>query len=208
MDINVSKQKDGEDKSSSSSFATAQTDEEIVHLIQSGKVKFLDILIDRYEKKMMRYARKFLIDYENIKDIVQDIFLKVYENIQSFDIKRKFSSWLYRIAHNELVNALKKTKRNPLSLSLFDPDIFFPHNLRDNSLVQHINNQDMRNMIDKCLDNLEPKYREPLILYYFEELSYQEIADIIQIPTSTVGIRLKRAKEKMKSIYKKLGYNL
>ena len=63
-------------------------------------------------------------------------------------------------------------------------------------------------MINKCLDQLEPKYSEPIILYYLEDLSYKEIAEVMRVPISTVGIRIKRAKEIMKSIFKKLGYSL
>jgi len=63
-------------------------------------------------------------------------------------------------------------------------------------------------MIDKCLSKLEPKYKEPLILFYLEELRYEEIADVMQIPVSTVGIRLKRGKELMEKIFKKSNYSL
>jgi len=181
-----------------------QSDEEIVAQIQLGGVDLFGVLIERYEKKMMRYARKFLSDSEDIKDVIQEVFIKAYKNIKSFDTKRKFSTWLYRIAHNELINVFKKRK----TLPLFDSDVFLPHNLHDNNLVQQIDRQDMREMIDKCLDQLEPKYRETIVLYYFEELSYKEIADTMQIPISTVGIRIKRAKEKMKSIYEKLENNI
>ena len=183
-----------------------QNDEEIVHLIQSGKVEFFSILIDRYGGRIKRYSRKFLSDSEDINDVLQDIFIKAYINIQSFDTKRKFSSWFYRIAHNELVNALKKRKKK--TLPLFALDVFFPQHFHDNSLSQQVDRQDMQKIIDKCLDQLELKYREPIILYYLEELSYKEIADVMKIPISTVGIRIKRAKELMKSICKKLGYNL
>lgn len=184
-----------------------QKDEEVVHLIQSGKIEFFSILIERYEEKIRRYSRKFLSDREDINDVLQDIFIKAYKNIKSFDVKRKFSSWLYRIAHNELINAMKKKKKSPVSL--FNLDILFPQHFQSNNdFTQKIDDQVMREIIDKCLDKLEPKYREPIILYYFEELSYREIADIIQVPISTIGIRIKRAKELMKNIYKKLGYNL
>lgn len=184
-----------------------EKDEEIVRLVQSGRFDFFSVLIERYEDKIRRYSRKFLADHEDINDVLQDIFIKTYENIQSFDTKRKFSSWLYRIAHNELVNALKKKKRKPLPL--FDLDTFFPQYLRSNdTLNQQIDRQDIRKIIDKCLDKLELKYREPIILYYFEGLNYKEIADVMQIPVSTVGIRIKRAKETMRPICKKLGYSL
>lgn len=184
--------------------ASQQKDEEIASLVQSGKIEFFDILIERYEAKIRRYSRKFLSDPEGINDVLQEIFIKTYTNIQSFDTKRKFSSWIYRIAHNELVNALRK--RRPI-LPLFDLDVFLPHHLHDDTLRKNIDKQDIKELIDKCLGRLEVKYKEPLILYYFEELSYQEIADILQIPVSTVGIRIKRAKEKVKTIYRQITSN-
>lgn len=182
-------------------------DEEIVRLIQSGKVDLFNVLIERYEDKIRRYSRKFISDQDEINDILQNIFIKSYKNIQSFDVKRKFSSWLYRISHNELINALKKRSKNPLSF--FDLDILFPQYLHDkDDFNQKINLQESRDMIDKCLDKLEIKYREPIFLYYFEGLNYKEIADVMHIPISTVGIRIKRAKGIMRSLCQKLGYNL
>lgn len=182
-------------------------DEEVVRLVQRGEINLFDFLIKRYEKKMRTYARHFLSDREDINDVLQEIFIKAYRNIRSFDAERKFSSWLYRIAHNEFVNALKKRKKR--TVPLFELDVFFPHYVRDNkSLSQQINQKEMREMLDKFLDKLELKYREPIILYYLEELSYREIADVMRIPVSTVGIRIKRAKEIMKSISKELGYAL
>ncbi|MCX6764762.1 MAG: RNA polymerase sigma factor [Candidatus Nealsonbacteria bacterium] len=181
-------------------------DEEIAQLIQSGKVRFFGILVSRYENKIRRYARKFLSDKEDINDIVQEVFIKAYTNIQEFDSQRKFSPWFYRIAHNELVNALKKRKKQPLFL--FDFDVFFPYDFSNNNILnQQIDRQNMEKIIDMGLDQLEPKYREPIILYYLEELTYKEIADVMQIPISTVGIRIKRAKKIIKPILKKLGYN-
>ena len=187
------------------SHQNVQKDEEIAYLVQSGKVEFFGILIERYEEKIKRYARKFLADHEDINDTLQDIFLKAYENIESFDRKRKFSTWLYRISHNELINALKKKKK---SLPLFDLDVFLPISLHDRTLVENIDKKEIGQIINQCLDKLTPKYREPIILYYFENLTYQEIAEVLEIPLSTVGIRIKRAKEKMKKICEELEYKL
>jgi len=175
---------------------------EIIRLIQSGEIELFGVLINTYESKIRRYARKFLADSEDIRDVVQDVFIKAYVNIKDFDTKRKFSSWLYRIAHNELINALKKRKKK--TLPLFDLDVFLPFSLHDRTLERNIDRQGMSQVIDKCLDKLTPKYREPIILYYFENLGYQEIADVLEIPVSTVGIRIKRAKEKMKKLIKKI----
>ncbi len=184
---------------------SGETDEEIVRLIQSGSFEFFGVLIKRYEAKLGRYARKFLSDNEDINDVLQDIFIKAYKNIQGFDVKRKFSSWLYRIAHNELVNALRKKKKK--ALSLFDLDVFLPQYLHNNNLNEQAELRNTQETVDKCLDKLEIKYREPLILYYFEEMNYKEIADVMQIPISTVGVRIKRAKEIMKNILKSLKHN-
>lgn len=180
-----------------------KSDEEIAEMVQSGDIDAFAALINRYQEKMMRYAQKFLSSHEEeIKDVIQVIFIKAYKNIQSFDPKRKFSSWLYRIAHNELVNTLKK--KRVVSLSLFNLDTFVPYFAAENKLKEEISRNQMWEMVNKSIEKLEPKYREPLILYYFQELSYKEISDVIRIPISTVGIRLRRARKKLKSIYKEL----
>jgi RNA polymerase sigma-70 factor (ECF subfamily) len=184
---------------------SSASDEEIALLVQSGKVEFFDVLINRYEQKIRRYAKRFLVDREDVNDVLQEVFIKAYRNIRSFDAKRKFSPWLYRIAHNELINHLKKRKKNPLPL--FDLDAFFPQSLADNNVSREVERRDMTGTIEKCLDKLEIKYREPVTLYYLEELSYKEIADVLRLPVSTVGIRIKRAREMIKSLCKKMGYN-
>lgn len=173
-----------------------KADEEIAQMVQSGNIELFGELVKRYEAKMMRYARKFLNITEDIEDVVQEVFIKAYQNIKSFNPEKKFSSWLYRIAHNEFVNAFKKHKRRKV-FSFFELDILLPYSVVDDN--QDIDREKMRQMIDKYLDKLELKYREPVILYYLEELSYKEISDILHIPISTVGIRLKRAKEKLKN---------
>jgi len=175
-----------------------KSDEDIAKLVQTGNMDAFGILVERYERKILRYGKKFASGKEDIKDVVQNIFLKTYENIQSFDSERKFSSWLYRIAHNEFVNFLKKKEKAPLLF--FDFDTFFPHKIGKKSLEKDTERKLFRKTLEKCIDKLSPKYKEPLILYYFEELDYKEIADIMRIPISTVGIRLKRGRENLKLV--------
>lgn len=177
------------------------SDEEIVKKVQSGEINPFGILVKRYEAKMLRYARRFLFGYEDSEDIIQKIFLKAYVNIQSFDVSRKFSSWLYRIAHNEFINAIKKKGKEPLPF--FNPDILFPHPIAKEDINREVEAKELRELLDGYLDKLNPKYREPLVLYYFEELSYKQIADVLHIPVATVGIRLKRGRETMKSLFTK-----
>src|ERR1700685_1546732 len=96
-----------------------RTDEEIVKEVQGGDVESFRILVERYEPKMTRYARRFLFGADDAKDLLQEIFIKTYTNINSFDTERRFSPWIYRIAHNEFVNALKKKTKERGNVSLF-----------------------------------------------------------------------------------------
>lgn len=178
-----------------------QADEDIATLVQRGDIEAFGVLMQRYEAKMLRYARKFLFGYEDAEDLVQDIFLKAYVNIQDFDTKRRFSPWLYRIAHNEFINSIKKRGREPIPF--FDPDALFPHPLSVDTADRRINERETKELLDRYLGELSPKYREPLILFYFEEMNYQEIAEVLRIPTSTVGVRLQRGRIALRKLIAK-----
>lgn len=178
-----------------------KTDEQIAAQVQKGDIESFGFLMKRYEEKMMRYGRKFISNGEDTKDLVQEIFIKAYMNIKSFDPGRRFSPWIYRIAHNEFVNAVKKRWRE--KVFPFDLDLLFPSPVAKETADSEAHRKDIKRMLDKSLKKISAKYREPLILYYFEEMDYKEIAEIMQIPVSTVGIRLKRGKEILKEIVKK-----
>jgi len=177
------------------------TDEEIASKVQTGDTESFGIIVERYAPKITRYARKFLSHIQDIEDLVQEVFLKAYANILSYDAKMKFSPWLYRIAHNEFVNALKKKTRLPLPL--FELDVLFPHLPAKETADSETNEREIKLMLKDYLDQISPKYREVLVLYYFQELDYQEIAEILHIPVSTVGVRLNRAKFILKNNFKK-----
>ena len=178
------------------------SDEEIAKLVQTGDKAAFGELVDRYEAKLARYARKFLANRDDVNDLVQEVFIKAYCNIQSFDASRRFSPWIYRIAHNEFVNALKKLRRN--ALSFIDFDLFFPRLAAKETADFEANKNDLRQTLDQYLNRLDAKYREPLVLYYFQDLSYKEIADILHIPAATVGVRLQRGKAMLR---KKININ-
>lgn len=173
-----------------------RTDEEIVMAVKDGDSESFGILIERYEDKLKRYARKFLSNSEDIKDVAQEIFIKTYSNIKSFDSDKRFSPWVYRIAHNELINALRK--KDKLPLPFFDPDTIFPHPISSEKTDRGAKDDETKRILDQCLDKISPKYREVLMLYYLEEMDYKEISDIMHVPVSTVGVRLKRGKEMLK----------
>lgn len=176
-----------------------KSDEAIAREVQRGNIESFGELVARYEPKIMRYARKFLLERDDAQDLVQEVFLKTYENIRSFDATRKFSSWIYRIAHNEFLNAIAKRSSGKL-VSLFDFDVFLPPLFAPETADEGANRKELRAALDSKLAALDPKYREPLVLYYYEELEYREIADVLKIPVSTVGVRLRRGREMLKKL--------
>jgi RNA polymerase sigma-70 factor (ECF subfamily) len=178
---------------------TSETDEAIILRVQGGESEAFGDLVERYQEKLLRYARKFLLDPDDAKDIVQDVFIKAYQNIQSFDASRRFSPWVYRIAHNEFVNALKKRKASR-TVFAFDIDTLFPHLQAPDTADSATLDRDLRKTLGAHLEKLGPKYREPVVLYYLEEMDYKEISDILQIPVSTVGVRLARARGMLRKI--------
>lgn len=175
-------------------------DEEIAEKVQNGDNEIFCVLVERYEKKLLRYGRKFLVRNEDIEDIVQNIFMSSYQNIKNFDIKQKFSPWIYRIAHNAFINCLKRSERNPL---LIDFDTFLLHPVYNDPTESEREQKEIRSLIDNGLEKLPSKYREVLVLHYFEEMAYKDIADVLRVPIGTVSIRIKRAKESLKKTINK-----
>lgn len=178
------------------------SDEEIAVLVQKGDIESFRVLVERYEPKITRYARRFFFDGDEGKDLVQDVFIKAYVNIKSFDASRRFSPWIYRIAHNEFVNNIKKRQKERENVSVFDFDVLVPHLIAKETADDGFNKAEVKTMLDHSLNKLGAKYREPLLLYYFEDMDYREIADILHIPISTVGVRLQRGRAMLKKIVK------
>ena len=152
--------------------------------------------MDRYTGKLIRYGHRFLTSDDDIGDVVQDVFVTVYQNIRDFDSTRRFSPWVYRIAHNAFVDALRKQARGPVYGLDFDRVI--PHPLYEDRAEDEKEKEEMRVLLMGHLDGLSPLYREVVDLYYFEDFRYEDIADILHIPIGTVGIRLSRARQQLR----------
>ncbi len=176
------------------------TDADIVARVTEGDVDAFAALIERYENKLVSYVTYLLHDPTTALDVVQDTFLKVYKNLHSFNPKYKFSSWIYRIAHNEAMNAVKKQRR------ISDTDIDeLPETSYDQPLDELIDKEMLGEHVHGCMKKLDPKYREVIQLVYFEHMKYEEVSDILHVPTSTVGVWLSRAKAKLKVICEQRG---
>jgi len=177
----------------------SQSDEALVLLAQRGEKYAFGMLVARYQERLLRYGRRFLGNPDDVSDVVQDVFVRAYQNIQGFDASQRFSPWIYRIAHNAFVNALRKKTREPVYV--FDLDTVIPHALVDDTEQVERERGETRRILESFLEQLSPKYREVLVLHYFDELSYADIAEVLQVPMGTVGVRLRRAREALQSIY-------
>jgi len=177
-------------------------DEQLVQFSLKNEDCFY-FLIKRYEIKLIRYIKQItIVCQEEAEDICQEIFIKVYRNLNDFDQKLLFSSWIYRIAHNEVINHYRKNKLLSKTISL---DIV---NSSGNSLAsllydpldihEKYTSKKKAETVRKTLAILPEKYREILVLRYLEDKSYKEIGDILRKPKGSVATLIKRAKSKFK----------
>jgi len=151
-------------------------------------------IIERYQNKIYRYIKRissFSDDYVN--DILQEVFIKTYINLNNFDISLKFSSWLYRIAHNETISFVRKNKKH-IESTLFPDDSMSEFVADIHIEKQHIESEHSK-IVQQAIKSLPQKYQDVLILKYFEYKSYDEISDIIQKPPGTVATWINRAKQ-------------
>ena len=180
------------------------SDEQLVQLSLKDQNSFY-YLIERYEPKILRYIKRITnISPEESEDLLQEIFIKVYRNLNRFNRKLKFSSWVYRIAHNEIINQYRKKKSYSATIDLFTENDDTDHLAGfigealdiDNDYISRENAEKVRAALAKLPD----KYREVLILRYFEDQSYKEISDILRKPAGTVATLINRAKSKFRKI--------
>ncbi len=181
--------------------AQSLTDEELVRVICTQDKNQYRELVRRYQNKLVRYAFYLVNNRDEAFDTVQEAFINAYINLQGFDSERKFSSWIYRIVHNQAMNRLKKRK----------------HEITDSQKVIEVStdaNADLENQLDKkelavfieeCLDTLPLTYRETVLLFYIDGYSYEEIGEILKKPIGTVGTNISRGKKILMSILKRKG---
>jgi len=156
-------------------------------------------LVERYEGKLMGYIRRLLyVNTEDAQDILQEVFIKAYRNLNSFNPKYKFSNWIYRIAHNESVSFLRKNKRRRLEIANDPKKNIFENLASDLDLEKEYIERESAERVEKIFAKLDTKYRDVLVLKFLEGMDYNEISEILHIPSGTVGSLISRAKIKLK----------
>jgi RNA polymerase sigma-70 factor (ECF subfamily) len=177
-------------------------DEEIVSYIIKGKTELFSAIIDRYQLKVFSTALNYTHDHEEARDLTQEIFIKLYNNLQSYKSKASFSTWLYRIAVNRCIDWTRKKKLHTVS-TIYDngdEDIDIYDTIADSggSPEEELIKQENAVYIRKVVEDLPEIYKTVIILYYFEDFSPQEISDITDIPKRTIETRLYRGKNLLK----------
>ena len=163
------------------------------------------LLVERYEAKLQRYILRLGVRVlDDQLDVLQEIFIKAYRNLNSFDTSLSFSSWVYRIAHNEAISFYRKKNVRPEGHLVGNGDevLSFLSSSLDTAEVKFdksINAEE----VNKALTLIDEKYREPLVLRFFEHKEYDEISDILQIPIGSVGTLIHRGKKQLATVLNK-----
>lgn len=179
-----------------------KTDEQIVVLTLKNQNYYL-CLMKRYEVKLLNYILKISnISREDAEDILQEVFIKAYQNLNDFDLNFKFSNWIYSIAHNATISSFRKKKVRPQTVSWEDKD---SNNILESTLdVENTSLQKLTyKQILKIINRLPLKYKDVLILKFMEGKDYREVSDILHKPMGTIATLINRAKKSLKQELKK-----
>lgn len=174
-----------------------RSDEQLVALVLQGEDAAFEILVNRYQKQVFALAYRLGGDYDEARDIAQEAFLRIYQELNRFDLSRRFFPWMYRVAHNTCINLLQKRPREvtPLDQVTEARDQVLPH-----SPVASYELKERSEMLQAALQALPTSYREPLVLKYLEGFSYKQISEIMDLPITTIEARLFRGRNMLKQV--------
>lgn len=168
-----------------------KTDEELVESIKQGEITAFEELVRRFEQKLVIFAVRIVGSGPEAEDIVTRALFKIYQTIERVDTRQKFSSYAYRIVKNDAISYLRGRRNNlPLEeLEIID---------EDEDVYERLSRKDEAETVRKAVDKLGVKYKQVIKLYYFGDLSYEEIGAKLKMPVNTVRTHLRRAKELLK----------
>lgn len=177
---------------------SAKTDEELVaETLKNPDVYAL--LVERYEEKLLRYVMRISRSTtEDAEDLLQDVFISAYKNLNDFDQALKFSSWVYRIAHNKVISHFRKVTARPKTTTYEGDTQLLNIFASDEDMAVDLERKYTAKEVREILDQLDERYREVLVLKFLEEKDYKEISDILEKPMGTVATLINRAKKQFK----------
>lgn len=179
------------------------SDKELVVAVLSNKDAF-SAVVTRYETPLRRYIFRLGVkDKRDVEDILQNSFIKVYRYLRSFDDSFAFSSWVYRIVHNETYDFFRTKKRHPeITLGEESQHLFLAIEAEDNPEKVFDKTIDKK-LMQGALEELDKKYRDVLMLRYAEDMDYRQISDILQIPEGSVATLIHRGKKELRKVFEK-----
>ena len=182
------------------------TDEELIVEFQNNNtIAAFEILVKRYKNPLMNYVFRFLGDYETCTDVVQETMIKVYRYKDSYQSIAKFSTWIYTIAGNLAKTELQKQKRRKMfSINAYGKDNDENYEIPDESYRPDIETDSgiKNEIIQKAILKVSPAYRQAVIFRDIQELSYEEIAEIMNITVGTVKSRINRGRSQLQKLLK------
>ncbi|MGQ1889537.1 RNA polymerase sigma factor [Thermophagus sp. OGC60D27] len=173
------------------------TDQELVQQSKEGNMEAFSKLVDKYRQKVFQTSMGFLHNVEDAEDLTQDIFVKVWRSIKSFDQRSSFSTWLYRIAVNRAINEVRKNKLK--SFIGLNNEVKNSNYTLDNAETQLVN-QEQKKQIRQAINQLKTNQRKAFILFYYQELSMREVASVMKISPKAAESLVFRARKKLQKV--------
>ena len=171
------------------------TDEKLISRFQAGDERAYVELVNRYKDKLLNFVFQFLGDIEQAEDVVQDTMLRLYEKKHYYKEIAKFSTWIYTIARNLANTELRKKKRRKTTyLSQLSKERQFEIPAMQDDVDQSLQNEFINDRIQSAINNLTEHFKVVIILRDIQELSYEEISKILEVPLGTIKSRINRAR--------------
>lgn len=172
---------------------------QVIRQVVEGDIESFRLIVERYERPIARMIRNIINNRDSCEDIAQDVFFTAYRKLASFDPARgNFSTWLFTIARNKSINALRK--KRPLSMSEL------PQNSDRHNPSDELAEREFFDELDAGLEALPSAQKRAFVLAEFEELSYEDIAQIEGVRIGTVKSRINRAKKELAKALKEIRY--
>lgn len=184
------------------------TDIDLIANAIGGREEGFEELVRRYQRPITGYVFRMLGDYDSSLDVTQEVFIKVYNSLTRYSSEYKFSTWLYRIAHNAAIDHMRRNSNNTQSLETENGDGAYQLQIEcpNPTPEQDRERSEWRTEIDAVVKCLPAAYRELIVLRHSQDLSYDEIAEVTGLPLGTVKNRLFRAREMMREIFIERGF--
>lgn len=170
------------------------SDKELVEKAKTGDDNAFEQLLFRYEKQIFGYLLRFVNQKENAEDVTQETFIKVYRSLKTFDPEYKFKTWLYTVATHTAYDWLRKAKKTHELFIIDDPENEF-ETIDQASAYKELEMKENKELVDNAIQKIKPAYQTVIQMFYRDELSYEEIAQVLNLPLNTVKTHLSRAKK-------------